>query len=289
MRTSPWTSGARACVAMAYSFLVVKPSASHSGGMLTSRPRRDRTGRRGTPRPLVVLAERIALPVLGAEDPREVGCPSKTHPHEVEALALVPVGGRPDVHERGEIRLVPGELDLEDERVIVLDRVEVVDDLDHGRLGRRVVDGGDEREELEPELGVVSQESRHRGQGGGLHDDPGVSLRLVHGLDRVPVLLFEERDHFLELHAKPSLIFFRATTCDRTATQRGRALFDEGQISGGSPTGPALRVRPRAREPRRAHGLRPAAPTGGGGATETTGPRSSLAWSDRPTGASRGG
>src|SRR5262245_52461223 len=51
-------------------------------------------------RHLVVLAERVAFPVLGAEDAAEVGVASEIHAREVIDLSLVPVGGAPDVANR---------------------------------------------------------------------------------------------------------------------------------------------------------------------------------------------
>src|SRR4051812_43274303 len=44
----------------------------------------------------IVLAQRVALPVLGHEKPFEVRVAFEHDPHQVELLALVPVAGRPD-------------------------------------------------------------------------------------------------------------------------------------------------------------------------------------------------
>ena len=44
----------------------------------------------------IVLAQRVALPVLGHEQPLEVRVAVEDDPHQVELLALVPVAGRPD-------------------------------------------------------------------------------------------------------------------------------------------------------------------------------------------------
>src|SRR5437763_7071623 len=43
----------------------------------------------------IVLAQRVALPVLGHEEPLEVRVAIEDDPHQVELLALVPVAGRP--------------------------------------------------------------------------------------------------------------------------------------------------------------------------------------------------
>src|SRR5262249_4150361 len=55
-------------------------------------------------RRLVVLAEGMPLPVLGATDPNEVVMALEPDPHEVPGLPLVPVGGPPDVLDAGNHR-----------------------------------------------------------------------------------------------------------------------------------------------------------------------------------------
>src|SRR5919199_4964635 len=45
----------------------------------------------------VVLAQRVPLPVVVHEDPSEVGVALDPDAHQVPGLALVPVGGRPDL------------------------------------------------------------------------------------------------------------------------------------------------------------------------------------------------
>ncbi len=52
-------------------------------------------------RHFVVFAERVADPVFGAEDAAEVRVADEVHAEEVEDLALVPVGGAPDVADGG--------------------------------------------------------------------------------------------------------------------------------------------------------------------------------------------
>src|SRR5207248_10328843 len=44
----------------------------------------------------VVLAQRVALPVVVHQDPGEVGVALGADAHQVPGLAFVPVGGRPD-------------------------------------------------------------------------------------------------------------------------------------------------------------------------------------------------
>src|SRR5581483_7489134 len=49
----------------------------------------------------VVLAQRVALPVVVHDQPREVGMAVEADPHQVELLALEPVRRRPDADDRG--------------------------------------------------------------------------------------------------------------------------------------------------------------------------------------------
>src|SRR3972149_7784317 len=52
-------------------------------------------------RHLVVLAQRVALPILGTENPLEVRVPRKPDPREVKHLPFVPVGRGPKVAHAG--------------------------------------------------------------------------------------------------------------------------------------------------------------------------------------------
>src|SRR5262249_3667283 len=60
-----------------------------------------------------VLAQRPALPVVGQENPRQVGMTVEDDAVEVVRLALVPVGGRPHAGHGGHARRGLVELDLE--------------------------------------------------------------------------------------------------------------------------------------------------------------------------------
>ena len=52
---------------------------------------------------LIILAQRVADPVLGQEDPPQVGVARKKHARQVEHLALVPLGRAPDVADAGHL------------------------------------------------------------------------------------------------------------------------------------------------------------------------------------------
>src|SRR6266545_4679867 len=76
----------------------------------------------------VVLALRVALPVLGHEDPDQVRVAVEAHPEEVVDLALVPVGRGPHAGHRGDVRVVDADPDLDPQPHVVVERVEVVVD-----------------------------------------------------------------------------------------------------------------------------------------------------------------
>src|SRR6185436_10574233 len=67
----------------------------------------------------VVLPQSMPLPVLGAQDPRQVVVTLEDHAHQVEGLALVPVGRVPDVLHRGDPGRLAVEVRLGDQTVVV--------------------------------------------------------------------------------------------------------------------------------------------------------------------------
>src|SRR6266496_3642691 len=79
---------------------------------------------------LVVLAQRVADPVVGQHDPAQVRVAREVHAEQVVDLALEPVGGLPDPLDRVDGRGGPVRLDLELQAVAVAVREEMVDDLD---------------------------------------------------------------------------------------------------------------------------------------------------------------
>src|SRR5215210_4109390 len=60
-----------------------------SGSLLAGEPNR-------LPAHRVTLAQRVALPVVGHQDPAQVRVAREADAHHVPRLSLVPVGGRPD-------------------------------------------------------------------------------------------------------------------------------------------------------------------------------------------------
>src|SRR4029453_10972413 len=81
-----------------------------------------------------VLAERVALPVLGHEDADEVVVALEADAQHVPRLALEPVGGRPDREDaRDRLVVVEPDLDADADRILV-DAKEVVRDREALRL-----------------------------------------------------------------------------------------------------------------------------------------------------------
>src|ERR1035437_3000623 len=60
----------------------------------------------------VVLAQRMTDPDVPEQDAAQVGVPLEADAHHVPGLALVPVGGRPDVGDRGYGRIGARHLDV---------------------------------------------------------------------------------------------------------------------------------------------------------------------------------
>src|SRR5688572_9827668 len=72
------------------------------------------------PRELIVLPQRVALPVLGAQDPPQVWVTGKVDSEQVERLALVPIRRRPEVGDARDARVLARRVDLQREAVPVL-------------------------------------------------------------------------------------------------------------------------------------------------------------------------
>ena len=106
---------------------------------------------------LVVLAERVADPVVGQHDAPQVGVAGEVHAEEVVDLPLEPVGGLPDRVERRHHRVGAGRLDLELERVLVPVGEEVDHHLDDLPLGP--VHRGEVLAEVEVELRRLLEEA----------------------------------------------------------------------------------------------------------------------------------
>src|SRR5438132_1353043 len=63
----------------------------------------------------VILAKRVALPVVWQKQPAQVGMPLEENAEQVVALALLPVGDRPHVDERRDRRIFAGQEGLHHE------------------------------------------------------------------------------------------------------------------------------------------------------------------------------
>jgi len=46
---------------------------------------------------LIILAERVTFPIVGAQDPAEIGVAREIDAEEIKGFTLVPVGGGPEV------------------------------------------------------------------------------------------------------------------------------------------------------------------------------------------------
>src|SRR5438105_864927 len=124
-------------------------------------------------RELVILAQRVAEPVLGEQDAAQVGVAAKPDAAEIVDLALVPVGRLPRGSDRGNLRqlarpvvLPARQRNLEREPMLVRETLKVVDHLDmrlKAGLGRflrirlQVIDAADVREKFETQPRVIAQ------------------------------------------------------------------------------------------------------------------------------------
>src|SRR5215469_1220718 len=75
----------------------------------------------------IVLPPWMAPPVVGHLDPGQRGVTVEDQPEEVPRLALVPVAGGIDVHQRRHVRVSIGCAYLKAHPAVVSDREEVVD------------------------------------------------------------------------------------------------------------------------------------------------------------------
>ena len=117
-----------------------------------------------------VLAERMADEAVVGEDAAQVDVAVEDDAEQVEGLALEPVGGAPDLGERGNLRhVVVGTEDLQAQPPVVRQREQVRDDAEAkafpGRVAvARVVDAAQVDQLLELQLGSVAQHAaRPRG------------------------------------------------------------------------------------------------------------------------------
>ena len=89
----------------------------------------------------IVLAQRIAFPVLRHQQPPQIGMAVEHDAEQVPDFALEPVGRRPDAADRRDVRVVAVQPHLHAQPQPVRDRDEEVDDLE-ARLARPEIDRG---------------------------------------------------------------------------------------------------------------------------------------------------
>src|SRR6266540_654577 len=164
---------------------------------------------------LVVLAERVADPVVGEHDPAEVRVAREVHAEEVVHLALEPVRGLPDHLDRGDRRRGAVRLDLQLEDVPVLVREQVVDDLDLVLL--RPVDRGEVLEEVEVEPGLRLEEPRDLDDPLALHYAVLVDLGLGERADVIAEPLLEPLMDLMGRHFVPLMRFEASRQLPRAA------------------------------------------------------------------------
>src|SRR5450631_581662 len=106
----------------------------------------------------IVLALRVPRPVVRHEDPGQRRVPVELDAEHVPGLALMPVVGRVDLDDRGNVRVRVRAGDLApDPPATVRDRTQVVDGVQLAAGLVRVVDPGDAGAHLETQPGVVAQ------------------------------------------------------------------------------------------------------------------------------------
>src|SRR3990172_5877893 len=171
-RSTPWVLGC--CGPMFTSSSSVRTSNSTCSGSVRSidigllHPDPVVLGRH-----LVVLAQRVSLPILGTENPLEVRVTRKPDPREVKHLPFVPVGPGPKVAHAGglgqlalHVVFPSRERHLQHQPLPVHQAGEVIQQLamglpvDLGRLLRvrlEVVDAADQVEHVEAEIRLVAQ------------------------------------------------------------------------------------------------------------------------------------
>ena len=112
----------------------------------------------------VVLALRVALPVVRHLDPGQRRMPVEDDAEEVPGLPLVPVAGRVHAGQRGNVRVGVRRADLQPHPAVVGDGQEVVHRVQLAADLGRVVHAGHAAAQLEAQRRVVAQLRGHLGQ-----------------------------------------------------------------------------------------------------------------------------
>src|SRR5713226_2012648 len=103
----------------------------------------------------VILEQGMAHPILRQQNPSKIAVPFKVNAEEVKDFPLKPIGRLPDIFYRGDVRLFPRKIDLEDDGVALGVRVEMINNLD--LVFFRQVDGGQIGENLELHSGLIPE------------------------------------------------------------------------------------------------------------------------------------
>src|ERR1035437_4846975 len=104
----------------------------------------------------IVLALRVTWPVVRHEDPRQRRVPVELDAEHVPGLTLVPVVGRVDLHDGGDVTVIVRAGDLKSNLpTTVSDRTQVIDSVQLAAHLVRIVDTRDAGAHLETEPGVI--------------------------------------------------------------------------------------------------------------------------------------
>src|SRR5438093_2350423 len=130
----------------------------------------------------IVLAQRIALPVLRHQQPSRIGVSVEDDAEEIPDFALEPVRSGPDTAYRRDVRVAAGDLDLDSHARSMRNRNQDVQELETG-FARPEIDGDYVGQQLEPEVRVVAQLARDRHELVAQHQNRRVNVDARCGLD----------------------------------------------------------------------------------------------------------
>src|SRR5262245_44891031 len=108
----------------------------------------------------IVLAQRMTVPVFRHQQPPEVRVAVERDAEEIPYLPLEPVGRRPDVADRREMRVASVEADLQSKPRPVFERYQQIHDLE-ARLARPVIRGSQLRQQRKVQFRPLAQRTRH--------------------------------------------------------------------------------------------------------------------------------
>ena len=100
-----------------------------------------------------ILSQRVEGIAIPHQDAAQIRMPWEADAHHVENLALVPVCGRPDRRDGGDLRIVLRGAQLEAEGDILRQGVKLIDQFE-ARVFAHVIDAGDIDQEIEPSVSL---------------------------------------------------------------------------------------------------------------------------------------